>query len=135
MRNKNTCTLCIATIILIILRCLLNTNDQLLYVVAGICLIGFIYVLVVIWHNAYKRVLNLLEDNNYPKEVVRNEQEKIRNFSVGFFFLPIVAFTLAYMIFLCSNLGNDILSIVSLFLSLCDEDITTSIVSFYNKEG
>lgn len=129
--NKKVLILSVIMALLFFVRIILNDSDELVYIVAGINLVA---VLCVVGNIIEKTVYNIhikIKETGAPKQLINRELRKSKKtiWSIGIGG-SLVAITL-YLVFLCSNLGNDIISIGALAVALLDDDIAEIVVANY----
>ena len=133
MKNKLQ-TIGIITVILIALRCLVEANPQCVIIVSAINIAALLVVVYVICEQIRAGVSDNIKAHNIPKQI---EKREIRSFTIKMSLLVYIPFALAtvvYLVFLSSGLGNDIIAIVALGLSLCDNHIASLVTSLYRKK-
>ena len=99
--NKNIFVLSIAIAIIIFLRCIFDGNDNIIYIVAGI---------------------NILHPH-----ILTCAQVKIWGWSIAIGVIVILVYFWKW----CSGLGNDIISILALGISILDDEIVKEITDNY----
>ena len=127
MKNHNL-FLVLFTIFLIIVRCILNANSNLLLVVALLNLLALSVVILSIVDQAKKEIIKKAKESRAPKELVAREKKiTIRKMYILTSLIFLVCSSL-YLFFGLSELGNDIIAIISLGISLVDLSISNLIV-------
>lgn len=127
MKNHNL-FLVLFTIFLIIVRCILNANSNLLLVVALLNLLALSVVILSIVDQAKKEIIKKAKESRAPKELVAREKKiTIRKMYILTSVIFLVCSSL-YLFFGLSELGNDIIAIISLGISLVDLSISNLIV-------
>lgn len=113
--------------LLIVVRCLLDKNEDLIIILATINLIAAAVVIYSIYYHIKTNIMKILkcssglnELKNLQKPTIEKRVRIIKNIA----FISFAIFALIYMIFFISNLGNDIISISALGLSLSDSFIS-----------
>ena len=123
MHENNLPVFGIITIILIVSRILLNDNTQLIVVVALINLIALLVVIFSITVQTKNRINEKITESGVPLEVKEREKKKLfRRIDCSAYFTLAVVY-IFYLSVLCSELGNDIISIIALGLSLSDATV------------
>ena len=108
---------------LIILRVLLDRNEHLEIINAVINLIAFYIVVFNISEAIKEKTLARIARVCGAKEISKREQKKYTHLFYWTLIVINLLVSIIYIFFLRSNLGNDILSIISLALSLLDEEV------------
>lgn len=133
MKNKLQ-TIGIITVILIALRCLVESNPQCVLIVSAINIAALLVVVYLICEQIRTGVSDNIKEHNIPKQI---EKREIRSFTIKLsllVYIPFALATVAYLVFWSSGLGNDIIAIVALGLSLCDNHIASLVTSLYRKK-
>ena len=116
------------TAFLILLRCVLNSFPHLLVIVALLNLLAMGVVIFTIVDQTRKKVLKKSKESRAPKELVIREQTRLIRKIYAVATLMFIVSSASYLIFAISELGNDIIAILSLGLSLIDSYISDNIV-------
>jgi len=124
----------IVTVILIVFRILLNNNSQLIFVVALINLIALLVVIFSISGQAQAKITERIEQSGVPKDIKMREKRIFCQTVDCWAYIPLTIFYIIYLVCLCSELGNDIISIVALGLSLSDSFIADTVANLCVKE-
>ena len=121
------------TAILFVVRILFNSNSQLTLVIASINLVALLVVVFSILNQIMERISEIIKDSNVPLEVMNREKKD--TYKRVFFrtFIPLLVFSILYLVFWCCELANDLISIVALGLSLSDADIAEVLAAQYKK--
>ena len=128
MKNQ-TSTFVIITALLIAFRCLLNDPDRLVFANALVNVVAILLVFLSITEQIVKITHNRIDDMSIPKEIKLREN-RCKKIWVRICSYSIYAIIVAvYLLFLVSELGNDIVSITSLGLSLIDKSIAEGIAN------
>lgn len=129
--SKNICILSIVIGIVIMLRCIFDNNVNLVYIVAGINITAIVFVIYTIVEKGVESIKRKVENTNVPIEIRSREIRAIR-FKV-FGICGTVSFVVIalYLLLWCSNLGNDVISILALGISILDDEITKIITDNY----
>lgn len=133
MKNKFQ-TIAIITLILIVLRCMVESNTQCVLIVS---VINITALLVVVYLIAEQIKIGLEENImglHIPKEIEEREIHELKKKMGLIIYVPFALASLGYLLFLSSGLGNDIISIIVLGLSLCDNHIVSIALSLYRKK-
>lgn len=133
MKNKIQ-NIAIVTGILIALRCMVEKNEQCVLIVSVINIIALLVVVYLIAEQIQKRIIKSIKSFNVPPQI---EKREIRDFKIRsslIIYVPFGVLSLIYLVFISSSLGNDIIAIVALGLSLCDNHIVSIAESLYRKK-
>lgn len=116
--------------LLVFIRIIFDKNDYLTYIVAAINLAAYSYIFSAIMYDSEKGIEDRINSTGVPDQVINRTRlevkAKIRIISALLIMIPIIV-TLAC----CSNLMNDLLSILALGTSILDEDISNWIIKSY----
>lgn len=113
---------------LIFLRFISEKSENLTIIVSILNIIALLTVFVSIVEQIRISITNKIKNFTVPKEIINRE---VRNFTTKiniFAYIPFCFLVVIYFCFFSSTLGNDILSIVSLGLSLTNSNIAESII-------
>lgn len=129
--NKNISILSIVIAIIIFFRCILDSNDKITYIVAGINIVAFIYVAYTIIEKTLNNIIDKIKESKVPEQIIRREiastQLKIWGLSIVISFITITLYLGRW----CSSLGNDIISILALGISVLDDEIVKKLTDNY----
>lgn len=114
-------------IMLIIVRILLNNDENIDYIIAIINISALLVIYVDVIDSNIKFIFS--QNKTYPDEIVLREVKNFRKKSICLGVVLFSSFSSLYIIFLVSNLGNDIISIITIGLSLLE----SGIIEFVNK--
>lgn len=129
--NKNIGILSIIIGILIFIRCIFEKSDKIIYIVAGINIVAIIFVIYTIVERALHNIIAKIEKCRVPLQIrkreIKSTQLKIWwwSGSIG------TVMILLYFSCWCSGLGNDIISILALGISVLDDEIVRKITENY----
>ena len=123
----------IITVILIVFRILLDDNLQLPLVIALINLVALLMVVFSITNQIKIKLIEKTTDSGVPKDIIKREQKNIVLYTDCYPYIALLTFYVIYLFFLCSELGNDIISIAALGLSVSDTFIVKAIVSLHEE--
>lgn len=129
--NKNIPVLSIVIGIVIALRWIFDSSDKLLYIVAGINICAIVFVIYTIIERAAGDISKKIESTHVPEQIVQREIKIVflKIFGWSNFINLILIFL--YWKFWCSNLGNDIIAILALGISVLDDEFVKKIVDTY----
>ena len=129
--NKNIFVLSVAIAIIIFLRCILDGNNNIIYIVAGINIVAIVFVVYTIIEKILNNTIDKIKKSKAPEQIINREiasvQVKIWGWSIT---IGVIAI-LVYFWKLCSGLGNDIISILALGISILDDEIVNKITDNY----
>jgi len=129
--NKNIPILSISIAIIILLRCLFDNHEKIVYIVAGINIVAIIYVIYTIIEKIVNNIAGRLRKSGAPEQILNRELKNTRNriwkYSIGINIILIIL----YFGLWCSGLGNDIISIIALGISVLDDEIVKIISDNY----
>lgn len=121
--------------LVIFLRILLNTNEYLNYIVAAINIVALMFVLLSILINTKRKIKKRIDKTHAPKEFKTREKKKLfLRLQVPVLGFAVIALSV-YMIFFCGALGNDIIALISLGLSVADDEITYEVAKRFKIWG
>lgn len=124
----------IITVILIVFRILLNNNSQLILVVASINLVALLVVVFSITVQTKDKITEKITQSGVPKDIRKREKKHLFRSVDCWTYIPLTIFYIDYLVYFCSELGNDIMAIIALGLSLSDSLIADAIASLCIKE-
>lgn len=129
--NKNISVLSIAIAIIIFLRCILDGNDNIIYIVAGINIVAIIFVVYTIIEKILNNIIDKIKKSKVPEQILNREiastQVKIWGWSIVIGVIVILVYFWKW----CSGLENDIISILALGISILDDEIVKKITDNY----
>ena len=112
--NKNISVLSIVIAIIIFLRCILDGNDNIIYIVAGINIVAIIFVVYTIIEKILNNIIEKTKKSKVPEQIINREitsaQVKIWRWSIVIGVIVILVYFWKW----CSGLGNDIMIFVLL---------------------
>lgn len=120
----------ILMLILIILRFLFNDNPQLIAVVASINLAALLIVLFSLTTRIKERGIKKIERMGTVKHFVSRSCKQFRLLIDCGIYIPYGVASIIYLLCFKCELGNDVISIIALCLSLSDEYIVATIMDF-----
>lgn len=129
--NRKLSVLSIAIAIIILIRCVFDSNDDLVYIVAGINIVAIEFVIYTIIEKIVENITQKIKESNVPKQIINREITSIRFKIWGMSFGINLILIILYLLYLCSGLGNDILSILALGISVSDDEIVGKIAETY----
>ena len=129
--DKNISVLSIVIAIIILLRCVFNNSENLLYIVAGINIVAIVFVVYTIIEKVTNNIIDKIKKSSVPKEIIKREVEHARIKIWGWSLAINIIVIILYIFFWRSNLGNDIISILALGISILDNEIEKKITENY----
>ena len=129
--NRNMPVLSLVMALIIGLRCVFDKNERLIYIVAVINVVAIVYVLFTILDNIANRLVDKVIVSNVPQQILKREKRSIRIKVWAWGCSINLILIIAYFWFWCSNLGNDIISIIALGISIMDDDIVKLVIENY----
>ncbi len=107
----------------------MNDSDRLVFANALVNVVAILLVFLSITEQIIEKIYNRMDNMGIPDEIKLREKKRkkicTRIFSYSFYAIIVAV----YLFFLVSELGNDIVSITSLGLSLIDKSIANSIAN------
>lgn len=130
MDNKKLQMILILAAFMIIIRISFNESVYLIQVVAIINLVAFSYVIINIINDSYSYA-----KNNINKKIsfIKNGNIKKLKIILCVEYFTLVVFDVTYLLLFNSNKSNDILSIISLALSITDKEIVGLMTKIIRK--
>ena len=119
------------SVFLLIIRVLLNNSPDLVFIVSLINLIALLLVIVSIRSQIQRKLFDIVDRSGVPHEIVEREKRNIQKSVNCLIFIPFFIVAFLYLCFLSSELGNDIVAIIALGLSLCDNDLVDIVIKLY----
>ena len=108
------------TIFLIVIRNIFNYHPQIDIIISFINLFALLVVIHLITEHILEKVLIRISKSKVPKQIIHREKKNKKNIINLLVYGVFSVFALVYLIFFRSSLGNDIISILALGLSLID---------------
>ena len=116
------------TIFLIIVRCIADPFPHLLIIVALLNLLSLAVVIISIIEQIRKKVIIKSNESPAPKAIVARERKRLIKATYTISIALFLILSGVYLTFGLSELGNDIITILSLGLSLIDSCISDIVV-------
>lgn len=108
---------------------------KILYIVVGINIVAIVFVLYTIIEKILDDIIDRIKKSEVPLQIIKREikntQLKIWGWTIAFSAVVIVW----YFLYACSGLGNDIISILALGISVLDDEIIKKITEIYRIWG
>ncbi len=131
--NKKLSVLSFVIAIVIFLRCLFNNNENLIYIIAGINTVAFLFIECTIIEKTVSNIVDKIESSNVPEQIREREISSTR-FKIWIWGMSISGIIIVlYFLCGCSNLGNDIISILALGVSILDDEIEKKITDIISN--
>ncbi len=117
--------------IIIMLRTIFDSNKNLIYIVAGINIVAIVFVIYTIIEKIVYNVIKRIQESGIPEQIMSREIAGAQ-YRIWFWSVVISAgLIVLYLTYWCSNLGNDIISILALGISVLDDEIVQMIADNY----
>ena len=129
---KKALSLSLLFLIVLIVRIVCNQSEHIIYLIAGIGWASLIITIACIIDNVIKGIRKA-----YASRPQKIANKTIKRIIAWYIIIPAVLMPIflgLYFKFLCSNLANDLLSIITIGIAVLDEEITNLFLSFY-KDG
>lgn len=133
MEKNNIPIFGIITAILLVVRILLDSNSQLVIAVASINLVALLLVVYSITDQIRTQVTNKIEKSGVPRDIMERERQQVCRNVYCCAYIPLAIIYVIYLAYFSSQLGNDIISIVALGLSLSDTFVANTIANLYRE--
>lgn len=131
--NKKLSVLSFVIAIVIFLRCLFNNNENLIYIIAGINTVAFLFIECTIIEKTVSNIVDKIESSNVPEQIREREISSTR-FKIWIWGMSISGIIIVlYFLCGCSNLGNDIISILAFGVSILDDEIEKKITDIISN--
>ena len=117
--------------LLIPVRIMFDTNEKILYIVASINLVALYIVINSILIRIKKNFFSTIEA--YPQQIANREKQKVNKRINLLCYGSLMTIYIIYMCFFCSGMMNDVISILSLGLSLSDDEVVNLVDNFYRR--
>lgn len=127
--KKNIPILSFTIVMIIIIRCIFSNSTKLVYLVAAINIIAILFVVFTIIYDIKYNVQARIKESGVPIQIQKREIKKISSEIYIISILLSGILTFLYFSLWCSSLGNDIISILALGLSILDDEIVDNISS------
>lgn len=124
----------ILTVGLIIVRIMMNKIAEVDLVVAIINIVALLGVVLIVVQKIVSKVQTAIEDSGVPIEIRNREKNAAIRKLEWIVYAPLLLFVMIYLVFWKSGLGNDIISIVSLGLSLTDVTVVDVVSNYILKK-
>lgn len=125
----------IVTVLLVALRCVVEKTEQSCQYVSVINIIALLVVVYLTTEQIVLAIKDKISSLNVPKEVRVREVRNVQRNQYFLVYVPFTVLSLIYLILFSSSLGNDIISIIALGLSLCNNHIVRIAVESYTEKG
>ena len=124
----------ILTVGLIIVRIMMNKIAEVDLVVAIINIVALLGVVLIVVRKIVSKVQTAIEDSGVPIEKKKKKKNAAIRKLEWIVYAPLLLFVMIYLVFWKSGLGNDIISIVSLGLSLTDVTVVDVVSNYIRKK-
>jgi len=129
--SRNLSVLSVVIAIIIFIRCVFDSIDELVYIVAGINIVAIVFVIYTIIEKIVENITRKIKESSVPKQIVKREITSTRLKVWGISCLINISLVLLYFLYWCSSLGNDIISILALGISVLDDEIVKKVTEAY----
>ncbi len=129
--NKNIGALNVIMIVIIFIRCIFKEDNNIMYIVAGINIVAIVFVLYTIVERVLDNIITKIKKSAVPSQIIEREIKSVRLKIWGWSTSVSMIVILLYFWQWCSSLGNDIISILALGISVQDEEIIRRIAENY----
>ena len=123
----------IITAILLVFRILLNNNQQLVLVISSINLAALLIVVFSITVQIKTKISNKIIQSGVPQDIIKREKKQVCRAVDCYTYIPLAIVYIIYLFFFSCELGNDIISIFALGLSLSDTFISDVVANLYRE--
>lgn len=124
----------ISTVGLIVVRIMMNKIAEVDLVVAIINIVALLAVVSIVVQRIMSKVQTAIEDSGVPFEIRSREKNNAIRKLERIVYVPLFVFVMIYLVCWKSGLGNDIISIASLGLSLTDVTIVDVVSNYILKK-
>lgn len=124
----------ISTVGLIVVRIMMNKIAEVDLVVAIINIVALLAVVSIVVQRIVSKVQTAIEDSGVPFEIRSREKNNAIRKLDRIVYVPLFVFVMIYLVCWKSGLGNDIISIASLGLSLTDVTIVDVVSNYILKK-
>lgn len=124
----------ISTVGLIVVRIMMNKIAEVDLVVAIINIVALLAVVSIVVQRIVSKVQTAIEDSGVPFEIRSREKNNAIRKLERIVYVPLFVFVMIYLVCWKSGLGNDIISIASLGLSLTDVTIVDVVSNYILKK-
>lgn len=124
----------ISTVGLIVVRIMMNKIAEVDLVVGIINIVALLAVVSIVVQRIVSKVQTAIEDSGVPFEIRSREKNNAIRKLERIVYVPLFVFVMIYLVCWKSGLGNDIISIASLGLSLTDVTIVDVVSNYILKK-
>lgn len=129
--SKNISVLSVVIAIIILFRCIFNNNENIIYIVAGINIVALVFVIYTIVEKILDNINDKIKGSGVPLQIIKREIKSTRLKIWGWSIAVSVVVIALYLGQWCSSLGNDIISILALGISVLDDEIVRKVTDNY----
>ena len=119
---------------LAVLRCLFECSEQRDLLVSFINIAALLIVVYLITEQIRAGIIDNIKRLRVPKQIEEREIRTIKIKISLLVYVPFAIISFLYLFLLSSGIGNDLISIIALGLSLCDDHIVSIAVSLHRKK-
>ena len=123
----------IITAILLAFRILIDNNQQLVLVISLINLAALLMVVLSITDKIKAKISNKIIQSGVPQDIIKREKKQVCRSVDCYTYIPLSIAYIIYLVYFSSELGNDIISIFALGLSLSDTFISDIAANLYRE--
>lgn len=129
--SKNISVLSVVIAIIILIRCIFNSNENIIYIVAGINIVALVFVIYTIVEKILDNINDKIKESGVPLRIIKREIKSTR-LKIWCWSIAVSVVVIAlYLGQWCSSLGNDIISILALGISVLDDEIVRKVTDNY----
>lgn len=129
--SKNISVLSVVIAIIILIRCIFNSNENIIYIVAGINIVALVFVIYTIVEKILDNINDKIKESGVLLQIIKREIKSTRLKIWGWSIAVSVVVIALYLGQWCSSLGNDIISILALGISVLDDEIVRKVTDNY----
>lgn len=129
--SKNISVLSIVIAIVILIRFIFNSNENIVYIIAGINIVAIAFVVYTIIEKILQNIIERIKKSGIPLQIAKRETKHIKlKIECGSIIISVILITVYFWLW-CSEIGNDILSIITLGISILDDEIVKKVTEIY----
>ena len=117
--------------LIILIRCIFDSNENNVYIVAVINIVAIAFVICTIIEKTLKKIICKIEESAVPQQIIKREIYDIKHKVWKWTILTSIFFILIYLRKFCTSIGNDVISILALGISILDDEIVEEITQNY----
>lgn len=128
MLSKNIWVISIVIGIIIFIRCIFDNDENIIYIIGGINIVAIVYVVCTIIEKILNGIISKIDESGDPRQIRKRETRKIKIMIWSVCTVLGALIIGIYFSVMCSSLGNDIISILALGISVLDDDIVKNAI-------